>query len=329
MIHRTPTAGMTRQEWLAERRKSLGGSDMGAVLGMHRYSSPYAVWAEKTGRLPDEEDNEAMRQGRDLEDYVARRFMEKSGKKVRRLNAILRNDEYPHLHANIDRDVVGEDSGLECKTASALSSRRFAGGDFPENYYCQCVTYLAVTGYRRWYLAVLILGKGFQIYQMTTVPEDEVPAWCESSTYVGPEEIAALTRAAEHFWVSYVEQDSPPPVDGLSATTKAMETIYAEDNGGEVQLLDREGLFREYFDLKFAADRIAKEMDAIKQTIMEDLGQASTGACDGFSVTWKNQTRMLFDVNRFAKDHPGMDLSAYYKASISRPFKIKKEASSQ
>ena len=65
-------------------------------------------------------------------------------------------------------------------------------------------------------------------------------------------------------------------MDGLSATTKAMETIYAEDNGGEVQLLGREGLFREYFDLKFAADRIAKEMDAIKQTIMEDLGQAST-----------------------------------------------------
>ena len=325
MIHKTSTRSMTREEWLAERRKSLGGSDMGAVLGMHRYSSPYAVWADKTGRIPDQEDNEAMRQGRDLEDYVARRFTEKSGKKVRRLNAILRSDDYPHLHANIDRDVVGEDSGLECKTASALSSRRFAGGDFPENYYCQCVTYLAVTGYRRWYLAVLILGKGFQIYQMTTVPGDDMPEWCESSLYVGPEEIAALTAAAEQFWSDYVERDDPPPVHGERATTEALETIYAEDNGGEVQLLGREGLFREYFDLKYAADRIAREMDAIKQTIMEDLGQAASGSCGGFSVTWKNQTRMLFDAKRFARDHPGMDLSGYYKASVSRPFKITKE----
>lgn len=328
MIHKIPTTGMSRQDWLAERRKSLGGSDMGAVLGMHRYSSPYAVWADKTGRLPEQEDNEAMRQGRDLEDYVARRFAEKSGKRVRRLNAILRNDLYPHLHANIDRDIVGEDSGLECKTASALSSRRFSGGDFPENYYCQCVTYLAVTGYRRWYLAALILGKGFQIYRMTTVPDDPIPDWCESSLYVSPEEIAALTGAAEDFWASYVEPDAPPPADGLRATTEALEAIYKEDCGGEVQLLGREAMLREYFDLKFAADRIAKEMDAIKQTIMEDLGAASAGACEGFSVTWKQQTRMLFDARRFAADHPGMDLRAYYKASVSRPFKITKKESS-
>ena len=210
-------------------------------------------------------------------------------------------------------------------TAALDGCRRFAGGDFPENYYCQCVTYLAVTGYRRWYLAVLILGKGFQIYQMTTVPGDDMPEWCESSLYVGPEEIAALTAAAEQFWSDYVERDDPPPVHGERATTEALETIYAEDNGGEVQLLGREDLFREYFDLKYAADRIAREMDAIKQTIMEDLGQAASGSCGGFSVTWKNQTRMLFDAKRFARDHPGMDLSGYYKASVSRPFKITKE----
>ena len=32
----------------------------------------------------EEFDNEAMREGRDLEEYVARRFMEETGKKVRR-----------------------------------------------------------------------------------------------------------------------------------------------------------------------------------------------------------------------------------------------------
>ena len=67
--------------WKSEK-KSLGGSDVGAVLGMNPYRSPYSVWAEKTGRLPPKEDNEAMRQGRDLENYVAERFCGESKKKV-------------------------------------------------------------------------------------------------------------------------------------------------------------------------------------------------------------------------------------------------------
>ena len=66
-ITKIPTAGMNHNDWLAERRKSLGGSDMGAVLGLNRFRSPYSVWADKTGKLPDTADSEAMRIGRDLE----------------------------------------------------------------------------------------------------------------------------------------------------------------------------------------------------------------------------------------------------------------------
>lgn len=77
-MQKISTLGMSREEWLEERRKSLGGSDMGAVLGLNRYRSPYTVWAEKTGRIGEEPDNEAMRQGRDLEQYVASRFEEAS-----------------------------------------------------------------------------------------------------------------------------------------------------------------------------------------------------------------------------------------------------------
>ena len=97
MVTKIPIDGMSREEWLAERRKSLGGSDMGAVLGLNKYRSPYAVWAEKTGLIGETPDNEAMRQGRDLEEYAACRFEEASDKVVRRVNYILRNDDAPHL----------------------------------------------------------------------------------------------------------------------------------------------------------------------------------------------------------------------------------------
>lgn len=53
-MQKISTLGMSREEWLKERKKSLGGSDMGAVLGLNKYRSPYTVWAEKTGRIGEE-----------------------------------------------------------------------------------------------------------------------------------------------------------------------------------------------------------------------------------------------------------------------------------
>ena len=70
-IIKISTRGMTRDEWLAERRNAIGGSDTSAILGLNPYATPYTVWADKTGRLPPKEDSEAMRQGRDFEQYVA------------------------------------------------------------------------------------------------------------------------------------------------------------------------------------------------------------------------------------------------------------------
>lgn len=323
-MQKISTLGMSREEWLEERRKSLGGSDMGAVLGLNRYRSPYTVWAEKTGRIGEEPENEAMRVGRDLEPYVASRFEEVSRKAVRRMNYLLRREDCPHLHANIDRQVLGESSGLECKTASALNLKRYEGGDFPESYYAQCVTYLAVTGWQRWYLAALVLGKGFYCYQITTVPDDYVPGWCESSVYVSPDEIAALKRCAADFWHDYVEADSPPPMDGADSTTETITRLY-EGGGGEVELFGRERLVEQYQYLMSRKKAIEKGADAIKQQLMNDLGDNETGFCGRYTVNWKGQSRQTFDARAFAKDHPGMDLSGYYKTTNFRKFAVKED----
>ena len=69
-------------------------------------------------------------------------------------------------------------------------------------------------------------------------------------------------------------------------------------------------------------------MDTIKQTIQQDMGEAAEAACTGYSVTWKSQSCATFDAKQFAKDHPHMDLSAYYKTSKFRVFKIKEDKAS-
>lgn len=87
----------SHEEWLEDRRRSIGGSDAAALVGMNPCVTPYMLWADKTGKLPPKNDNEAMRQGRDLEAYVAQRFTEKTGKKVHVYSEMLRNPAYPLL----------------------------------------------------------------------------------------------------------------------------------------------------------------------------------------------------------------------------------------
>lgn len=65
-----------------------------------------------------------------MEEYVARRFGE-TGFKVRRASAIYQNTAYPFMLANVDRLLVGERIGLECKTTSAYNADKWADGLIP------------------------------------------------------------------------------------------------------------------------------------------------------------------------------------------------------
>ena len=75
---------LTHDQWLENRKSGIGGSDAGAIMGVNPYRGAYSVWADKLGKTDPVDDNEALRQGRDFEDYVARRFAAKTGLRVRR-----------------------------------------------------------------------------------------------------------------------------------------------------------------------------------------------------------------------------------------------------
>lgn len=299
------TKDMPHEEWLEHRKKSIGGSDASAILGMNSYSSAYTVWADKLGKLPPKEDNEAMRLGRDLEDYVAKRFTEETGKKVRRENNILINPDIPFAHANVDRMIVGEDAGFEAKTTSALNTKKFKNGEYPENYYCQCVHYLMVTGCERWYLGVLILGVGFKWF---VIERDEG-------------EIEALRKSEADFW-EYVNSGEPPMADGSASTSETLRTIYPESNGDTVNLMAFEEDLKQYKHLASMEEDYKKMKDECANKIKAYMGEASKGECNNFKVSWTSSVRNSFDHKAFAKDNPGIDLSSYYKSTPTRTFKV-------
>lgn len=302
---KTSTVDMSRDEWLEHRRKTIGGSEAACILGLNPWTSPYSVWAEKLGKLPPRDDNEAMRQGRDLESYVAQRFTEDTGKKVRRENNILVNPDYPFAHANVDRMIVGEDAGLECKTTSTLNLKNFKNGAFPDTYYVQCVHYMMVTGCRKWYLAVLVLNKAFMVFE---IERDEA-------------EIEALARSEADFW-KLVESQTTPIADGSSSTTETINTIFPDADGDSVSLFGFDADLESYIALTKQIKALETLKDEAANKVKSFLENSSRGESDRYRVSWTAQTRQTFDVKEFAKDHPDIDLSHYYKTSKYRTFKV-------
>ena len=295
----------SHDEWLKLRSQYIGGSDAASVVGLNQFSSPYALWAEKTGKVSGFGGNLATEVGTYLEDFVAKKFEEETGKKVRKVNQSIFNSDYPWAIANIDRDIVGEDAGLEIKTTSELNLKKFKGGDYPANYYCQCVHYMAVTGKQRWYLAVLIGNREFRWF---VIERDEA-------------EITALMDAEKAFWW-HVTNNTPPDADGTQATTDAIKAMYEDSTDDVVDLFPHQADLDQYQ----ALTKQIKELETLKNEMANRvkafMGNSGGGECDKYRVSWKSTTRSTFDVKRFAEDHQDIDLSEYYKESSARTFRV-------
>lgn len=295
----------SHEEWKELRSHYIGGSDAAAVVGLNAFSSPYALWAEKTGKAPGFSGNLATEVGTYLEEFVAQKFAAETGKKVRKSNQSFFNSDYPWAIANIDREIIGEDAGLEIKTTSELNMKKFRGGEYPANYYCQCVHYMAMTGKQRWYLAVLIGNRDFKWF---TIERDEA-------------EIAALMAAEADFW-EMVKNNTPPVADGSQATTAAIKTIYAESNEDTVDLTLENTALAQYIAIGKQIAELESMRDEAANKIKSFMGDAGGGECDGFRVSWKSSTRRTFDSKRFAKENPGLDLAGYYKETSTRTFRV-------
>ena len=263
---------ISREEWLAWRRTGIGGSDAAAVIGLNPFRSRIEVYADKMGMMPEKEDTESMRLGRDLEDYVAQRFCEATGKKVRRNNFMWCHDEHRCMIADVDREVIGENAGLECKTTQAWGGKVIMKGEIPLTYYVQCMHYMAVMGYDRVYLAVLIFGKGFFHF---TIERDE-------------DEIAALVSAEASFWRDHVEAGISPDPDGSQSAEQAVDAIWGNRaQEDELLMFDFSDDMRELCDLAAAEKEIKRRKDAIKQRLQAALGEHMVGSSDRYVLTWR------------------------------------------
>lgn len=297
----------SKEEWLALRKKlGIGGSEAGSVISLNPYKGAYTLWAEKTGKIPEFEGNLITEVGSYLEEFVAQLFTRETGKKVRRKNRILVNDQYPFAFADVDRLVVGEKALLEIKTTNSFPvMKKIKNKEYPEQWYCQMTHYLAVSGLEKAYLAVLIGCRDFKIFELE---RDEA-------------EISVLMGEEEKFW-GMVKTNTPPPADGLESTSKTITALYPESNSDIVNLYSYQTELARYMELSEQIKALEQAKEESANKVKAFLGEAGKGESDRYRVTWTSSERRSFDSKRFAKENPDIDMDSYYKVSTYRTFKV-------
>lgn len=300
------TAGLDREEWLRYRKRGLGGSDAGAVCGLNPYRTAMQVYDDKTTDATEETDNEAMRQGRELEDYVARRFMEAAGKKVRRANFMYYDEENPFMLADVDRMIVGENAGLECKTASPYLADRWKNGEIPVSYQIQCYHYMSVCNADAWYIAVVIFGREFKYYR---IERDE-------------EVISDLRQIERNFWESHILKRILLEPDGSELADKVISGYFKKSMEETIPLRGFDEKLGRRQELESLLDEMTTEKKQIEQELKLYLGEAEAAENANYRVSWKSVNSQRIDEKRLKEERP--EVYEQYRKTLSfRRFTVK------
>ncbi len=303
------TKDMSEAEWLQARNKGIGGSDASTVLKLNKWKSPFQLWLEKTNQVEVESaGSEAAEFGNKLEAIVAETFTERTGIKVRKRNAIFAHDEHDFMRANVDRVVVGENAGLECKTASAFLMKDWKGEEIPDAYLIQCQHYMAVMGWDKMYIAVLVGGNSF-IWK--EVERDE-------------ELIGMIITHEQSFWEHNVIGNIAPPIDGSSAAEQFLNERYK--NADDDKFVD---LSSDYGDKIKELQKVESEIKAknerkkeLQNDLKLQLEDAVHGYVGSFQVSWKPQTQKRVDSKKLKAEYPDV-FEQVQKEINMRKFSVK------
>lgn len=142
-----------REEWLKNRMKGIGGSEISAVIGCNPYMDNITLWKIKTGQIEAEDisDKPFVEYGHNAEYHLRELFkldFPEYSVSYEENNSFY-NDKYPFARASLDgwlEDENGRKGILEIKTTEILQSMQKEkwNKQVPQNYYCQVLFYMAV-----------------------------------------------------------------------------------------------------------------------------------------------------------------------------------------
>jgi putative phage-type endonuclease len=198
-----------RELWLAARQDGIGGSEVGALVGISEYETPFSVYNTKKRGGKDLSALAAVEWGHRLEDVVAEKTAEEAGLVSRFGGGLWAHQEKPFLRVTPDRFATKARAWtaqalIECKTAGddehwesgTIHPAGRGTGSAPLSYQAQCQWQMGIIGLPVAYLGCLVLGRERQFF---TVEIHFDKAW-----------FAELAAEAERFWFENIQTDQPP-----------------------------------------------------------------------------------------------------------------------
>lgn len=313
----------TRQEWLSLRRQGVGGSDAPIIMRLDQFWGPLSLYFEKVGEsiVEDTGVSEAAYWGTVLEDVVAQEFAKRTGYRVSRPVGMVVHPQREWQLGTIDRLVfsstepvrglVEEPIGLlEVKTTGVRREELWKDGP-PSTVVCQVQHYLSVTELQRAWVAVLIGGQQFRMYELE---RDE-------------EFIERMIKAEAAFWDRVVRLDPPDP-EGADATSEIIDIRFPRGIEESMVELPSEALVWVATIEQGKQALAAVKMDVVKeaeQRLKLALGDAEYGTVDGRIVcTWKTQRRTSIDVKALRDERP--DVAAEFtRITSNRVLRLTRE----
>ena len=151
---------MTHQQWLAERKKGVGASDIHQVLALEPYGCPRRLFLEKVNFPPDyeAEDKAIFRRGKMMEPIILQLLAEEHLDLNIKASADSRQGTVSHHRASPDGfayEITGAGMVIESKTAGERAWRKMIAEGLPEAYIVQLQWSMHVCGVQHGIFAVL------------------------------------------------------------------------------------------------------------------------------------------------------------------------------
>lgn len=294
----------SREDWLEARKLGLGGSDIGAVLGLSSFSSPLEVFYSKTEGY-QREANEAMEIGSAIEPWILDRWFDSEYRRSENVMddlVIIQSNTFPFLIHSPDGLLHDRDevlAGVEIKNIRS----DYHWDPLPDFYMAQVQHGLLCSGLDRWIVVALVGGQ--RMITREIEPDREM--------------MGRIALEAEKFWTAHVLPNVPPEPDGSESASEALNRRWGASQDVSVEIPEAD-----WMNLKHQSDRLKRaEKDYAKaqQVIKSKMGDHERAEVNGEKVaTWKVSTRTSVDTKRLREELPDV-AKKYEKTSPTRIFR--------
>ena len=273
------------EQWRELRRRNIGGSDIAALFGASPWCTEFTLWAEKQGITEHVvEENNKMRLGKYLEQYIALELARELGWTVER------SKEY-HLHPSVtgmgctlDFDIIDHEWGPGiCETKVVFDyadyMEQWSDDRAPPHIELQVQHQLAVTG-RPWAaIAVLVMQTGTLMPALIRRPIPQV--------------IAEIEHKVSAFWDSIKAGKRPEPT-GTESELSLMRLIWPKREPRKVIDIPDGDLTTEGQLYRYAVEQLAgfeRQRVASKAKLLAAAEDAELLRIPGFNVGIKQDKR--------------------------------------